>query len=96
MLNLSKEALYMAKTAAFPGMDYHVTVYTIYELQGFQLTRLWDSFSWFQKLLYWSRLSILPHVYPLPGIQQALNFTATRILEFLMNASGPKKKLLGL
>ena len=43
------------QAALFPGMDYHVVIYSKYELVGYPLPRLWQSFSLRQKALYYLR-----------------------------------------
>jgi len=76
MLFVSPESLHMAKSAVFPGMDYHVTAYTIYETVGYPLPRLWDTFSYFQVFKYYMRKIYQCHIYPLPGIRQLANWLA--------------------
>ena len=41
------------QAALFPGMDYHVVIYSKYELVGYPLPSLWQSFSLRQKALYY-------------------------------------------
>ena len=43
--------------ALFPRMDYHVMVYSKYELVGFSLPNLWASLSLLQKVKYYLRHS---------------------------------------
>jgi len=74
MLHLNPEAIHMAKAAIFPGMDYHVVIYAKYELVGIPLPKLWASLSPWQKAQYYLRHIYIPHIYPLPGIKQTLDF----------------------
>ena len=76
MLHLNPESMHMAKAALFPGMDYHVVVYTKYELVGLPLPKLWASLGPLQKAQYYLRQIYLPHIYPLPGVKQTINFLA--------------------
>ena len=84
MLHLDKQSLYMAKTAATikPGLDYHVIVYAGYRMAGFELSRLWNSFSWTQKVLYYMMMTVVPYIYPLPGIRSIFNLLARIVVYF--------------
>lgn len=76
MLHLNPEAMHMARAALFPGMDYHVVLYSKYELVGIPLPKLWNSLSLWQKSQYYFRQLYIPHIYPLPGVKQTINFFA--------------------
>ena len=72
------------QAACFPHMDYHVTVYIAYELVGFNLTNLWNSFSILQKMKYYLRIIYFPHIYPLPVIKTINNNIGISILENIL------------
>lgn len=95
MLHLNKEAIYMAKTAVFLS-DYHVVVYSKYRLVGFDLPRLWASFSLVQRAKYYLRQLYLPYIYPLPGVKQTLNYLTNTVfqrIQALFNVSKQKIEL---
>ena len=72
------------QAACFPHMDYHVTVYIAYELVGFNLNNLWNSFSIIQKMKYYMRIIYFPHIYPLPIIKTINNNIGVSILENIL------------
>ena len=72
------------QAACFPHMDYHVTVYIAYELVGFNLPNLWNSFSISQKMTYYARVIYFPHIYPLPVIKTLNNKLGISILENIL------------
>ena len=92
MLHLNTESMHMAKAALFPGMDYHVVVYAKYELCGIQLPKLWASLSLMQKAQYYLRQVYLPHLYPLPGLKQAVNYAAGLTLSSILDKYQKKGK----
>lgn len=55
-------------------MDYHVVVYSKYELVGYHLPNLWASFTPLQRMNYYARHLLFPHVCSLPGIKNIINF----------------------
>jgi len=93
MLHLNPEAIHMAKAALFPSMDYHVVLYSKYELVGFDLPNLWKSFSLAQKAKYYLREVYIPHVYPLPIIKDLINMVSKWLLDHMLSEfqkKGPK------
>ena len=65
-------------------MDYHVTVYASYELVGYDLPNLWESFSLMQKAKYYMRQLYIPHIYPLPVIKNIVNFMSLKVLRTIL------------
>lgn len=63
MLNLSDQSIAMAQTIFSEPTDYYVWVYRNYRMVGYPLNKLWQSFSWRQRLLYYSRSLWLDHLY---------------------------------
>ena len=61
------------QAALFPLMDYHVVIYSKYELVGYDLPNLRASFTPLQRLSYYTRRLLIPHIYPLPGIKNLVN-----------------------
>ena len=66
-------------------MDYHVVVYSKYELLGFDLPNLWASFSLMQKAKYYLRQVYIPHIYPLPGLKNILNLISNKVLSNILH-----------
>ena len=62
------------QAALFPMMDYHVVIFSAYELVGYDLPNLWASFSPLQKAKYYLRLLYVPHIYPLPVIKGRFHY----------------------
>ena len=73
-------------------MDYHVTMYTAYQLVGIELQNLWKSFSLFQKSKYYMRLFYLPHFYPLSLVRPNANKLSVMALENILEAYQKKGK----
>ena len=92
MLHLNPESMHMAKAALFPGMDYHVVIYAKYELCGVPLPKLWASLSLLQKTQYYLRHIYIPHIYPLPGVRQTVNFFAQLTLQSILDNYQKKGK----
>ena len=92
MLHLNPESMHMAKAALFPGMDYHVVVYAKYELCGIPLPKLWASLSMMQKAQYYLRQAYIPHIYPLPGARQTINYFARLTLSSILDNYQKKGK----
>ena len=61
-------------------MDYHVVLYDKYELVGYDLPKLWASFSLIQRARYYLRHIYIPYLYPLPGIKDVANWISLHIL----------------
>merc|ERR1711997_277890 len=76
MLHLDKYTIHMAKTALFLT-DYHVLLYSKYQLVGYDLHRLWSSFSLLQRIRYFYRQA-WPYIYSCPGLKQILNHLCTK------------------
>ena len=80
MLHLNPESMHMARAALFPGMDYHVVLYSKYELVGIPLPKLWNRFSLWQKCQYYFRQISVVHFYPMPGVKHMINFIVSTFL----------------
>jgi len=85
MLHLHPQAIHMAKAALFPFMDYHVVVYSKYQLVGYDLPQLWASFSLLQKARYYVRQLYIPYIYPLPGVKNVINFFSHKALSTILH-----------
>merc|ERR1712013_15349 len=74
------------------GMDYHVVMYAKYELCGIPLPKLWASLSMMQKAKYYLRQAYIPHIYPLPGVRQTINYFARLTLSSILDNYQKKGK----
>ena len=86
LLTLAPESIQMAKAALLPFMDYHVTMYNIFELLGLNLPNLWKSFNMFQRLKYYLRHIYVYYVYPLPFIKKIVNKFFVKLMEDNLDA----------
>ena len=80
MLNLSDQSIAMAQTIFSEPTDYYVWVYRNYRMVGYPLNKLWQSFSWRQRLLYYSRSLWLDHLYNLSLVRNRAVFVPNNVV----------------
>jgi len=80
MLNLSLHSMLMAQMLFSDPSLYYVRLYINYKMVGFDLKRLWQSFNWRQRYIYYWRTFFFEYLYPLRFVKVLMNKFANYIL----------------
>lgn len=89
MLHLNHQSMIMAQKIFSNPLNYYVWVYRNYRMVGLNLEKLWSSFSWRQRYLYYTRAFFLDYLYPLPLVRDFMNYCVRRVI----NRIWPSDKL---
>jgi len=80
MLNVSDQSIILAQKIFSNPQNYFVWVYRNYRMVGFNLDKLWKSFNWKQRCLYYWRSIFLDFIYPLPLVRHFMNYCVRWLL----------------
>eukprot|EP00092_Neocalanus_flemingeri_P105852 GFUD01135745.1.p1 GENE.GFUD01135745.1~~GFUD01135745.1.p1 ORF type:complete len:378 (+),score=35.60 GFUD01135745.1:179-1312(+) len=80
MLYVNDQSIIMAQKILAKPTNYYVWVYRNYNMVGFRMDRLWNSFSWKQRCAYYSRSLFLGYLYPLPLVRDFINYMAQKFM----------------
>ena len=95
MLNVNLHSMIMAQKIFSDPLNYFVWVYRNYRMVGFNLQKLWASFTWKQCYMYYARSFFLDTLYPFHIARWCLNYWANKIIVRMWgrnNASQLKKR----
>lgn len=80
MLNVNIQSMMMAQKIFSDPLNYYVWVYRNYRMVGFNLQKLWNSFTWKQCYVYYARSFFLGILYPCQFVRCCLNYWANKII----------------
>jgi len=92
MLHLSAESIHMAKVALPSRGDFHTMIYSKYELVGYKLPKLWQSFTLAQKGRYYWRQIFIPHILPISFIKKLINKLVIAAFDFILKKHQEKTR----
>lgn len=80
-LHIDQQTIHLGQQIFSEPSNYYVWIYRNYYMIGLELRELWSSFSWRQVYWYYARFMFTYYLYPLPGLKQLINMTASRFLD---------------
>jgi len=79
-LHIDEQTIHLGQKIFADPSNYYVWIYRNYYMIGLELQNLWKSFTWRQVSWYYWRFIFTYYIYPLPGIKQLINKTASSFL----------------
>ena len=91
MLNVNDQSMIMAQKIFSDPTNYYVWIYRNYNMVGFRMDKLWNSFTWKQWYLYYARSLFLDFFYPLPIIRTFMNYWTNKIVMKMWSTNKAKE-----